>query len=102
MKIIVARPAKPRRSVQIPGLINRRPQEKRISFWITFKELLIKSSYSFEPKHTARTIALLDRIKDKYPLEDIVSHKFTLVQTTEAVKAVKDLKTIKAVLVPSG
>jgi L-iditol 2-dehydrogenase len=77
------------------------PAEGFHPFWITFKELTIKGSYSWEPRHTARAVALIDRIKDRYPLEKIVSHKFTLEQTTEAVQAVKDWKTIKAVLVPS-
>jgi 5-exo-hydroxycamphor dehydrogenase len=64
------------------------------------KELTVKGSYSWEPKHTARAVALIDRIKDRYPLQEIVSHRFTLEQTTEAFQAVKDWKTMKAVLVP--
>ena len=70
-------------------------------FWITFKEVTVKGSYSWEPKHTAKALALIDRIRNKYPLGDIVSHRFTLEQTTEAVEAVRDWKTMKAVLVPS-
>jgi threonine dehydrogenase-like Zn-dependent dehydrogenase len=77
------------------------PAESFHPFWITFKELTVKGSYSWQPKHTARAVALIDRIKDKYPLKDMVSHKFTLDQATEAVRAVQDWKTMKAVLVPS-
>jgi threonine dehydrogenase-like Zn-dependent dehydrogenase len=76
------------------------PAEAFHPFWITFKELTVKGSYSWEPRHTARAVALIDRIKDRYPLQEIVSHRFTLEQTTEAVQAVKDWKTMKAVLVP--
>lgn len=77
------------------------PAENFHPFWITFKELTVKGSYSWEPKHTARAVALIEKVQDKYPLQDIVSHKFTLEQTTEAVQAVKEWKTMKAVLVPS-
>jgi len=77
------------------------PAEDFHPFWITFKELTVKGSYSWEPKHTARAVALIEKVQDKYPLQDIVSHKFTLEQTTEAVQAVKEWKTMKAVLVPS-
>jgi len=69
-------------------------------FWVTFKELTVKGSYSWEPKHTARAVALIERIQHRYPLAEIVSHKFKLDQTSEAILAVKDWKTIKAVLIP--
>ncbi len=71
-------------------------------FWITFTEVTVKGSYSWEPKHTAKALALIDRIRNRYPLRDLVSHRFSLEQTTEAVEAVRDWKTMKAVLVASG
>jgi L-iditol 2-dehydrogenase len=77
------------------------PAENFHPFWITFKELTVKGSYSWQPRHTAKAVALLEKIQDKYPLRDLVSHKFTLEETTEAVLAVKEWKTMKAVLVPS-
>jgi Zn-dependent alcohol dehydrogenase len=46
-------------------------------------------------------VALIEKVQAKYPLQQIVSHKFTLEQITEAVQAVKEWKTMKAVLVPS-
>jgi L-iditol 2-dehydrogenase len=76
------------------------PAETFHPFWITFKELTVKGSYSVEPKDMARAVALIGRIKDKYPLKDIVSHTFPLEKTTEAVEAVRDWKVIKAALVP--
>jgi len=75
------------------------PAEGFHPFWITFKEVTVKGSYSWEPKHTAKAVALLGRIKDRYPLHEIVTHRFPLEKTTEAVEAVRDWKTIKAVLV---
>lgn len=77
------------------------PAENFHPFWITFKELTVRGSYSWEPKHTARAVALIEKIQGKYPLQDMVSHQFTLEQTTEAVQAVAEWKTMKAVLVPS-
>jgi len=86
--------------VVVGQFMNAGPAAGFHPFWITFKELAVKGSYSWEPKHTARAVALLDRIKEKYPLKEIVTHRFPLEQTTEAVEAVRDWKTIKAVLVP--
>jgi hypothetical protein len=42
----------------------------------------------------------MDRIKDKYPLKEIVSHTFPLEGTAEAVKAVRGWKVIKAAHAP--
>jgi len=86
--------------VVVGQFMNAGPADGFHPFWITFKELMVKGSYSWEPKHTSRALALLDRIRDKYPLKEIVTHTFPLEQTTEAVEAVRDWKTIKAVLVP--
>jgi threonine dehydrogenase-like Zn-dependent dehydrogenase len=67
---------------------------------ITFKQLTVKGSFSWsQPKITARTIAMMEKIKDRYPLKDIVSHQFPLERVNDAVKAVKEWKVIKAVLV---
>lgn len=71
-------------------------------FHVTFKDMTIKGSYSWEPRHTARAVDLIDRIKDKYHLSEMVSHRFTLEQTTDAVQAAKNWSVMKAVLVPAG
>ncbi len=87
--------------VVVGQFMNAGPAPNFHPFWVTFKEVTVKGSYSWEPKHTARAVALIDRIQNKYPLQEIVSHKFTLEHATEAIQAVRDWRTMKAVLVPS-
>jgi threonine dehydrogenase-like Zn-dependent dehydrogenase len=69
-------------------------------FWITFKHIIIKGSYSFEPRHTFRAIQLLTRTQNKYKFEKMVTHKFPLEEANEALLIAREWKSIKAVFVP--
>ena len=69
-------------------------------FWITFKHMTIKGSYSFEPRHTLRGIRLLARTRNRYKFEEMVTHKFPLEKATEALDAVRRWNVGKAVFAP--
>jgi len=84
-----------------PGqFMNAGPAKAFEPFYVTFKNCTYKGSYSWEPRHTYRAVRLIARIKDRYPLKDLVSHRYPLEQTTEALLAVKEWRAIKAVLAP--
>lgn len=69
-------------------------------FWITFKHMTIKGSYSFEPRHALRSIRMLARTRNKYKFEEMVTHKYPLEKANEALDAVRRWKVGKAVFVP--
>ena len=71
-----------------------------VDFNKPFKEINIRGSYSWEPKHTEKAVSFINSIKNKYPLGEIVTHKFPLEEATDAVLAMKSWEATKAVLVP--
>ncbi|MEM3022885.1 MAG: zinc-binding dehydrogenase [Candidatus Bathyarchaeia archaeon] len=76
------------------------PVEGFHPFWVTFKHITIKGSYSWEPRHTWRAVRFMSRTNSKYKFADLVSHRFPLEETTKAVEMVRDWKVVKAVLDP--
>lgn len=82
-----------------PGqFMNAGPAKDYYPFYLTFKNATMKGSYSWEPRHTYRAVELVNRIKSKYPLGELVSHKYPLEKITEAVIAVKEWKVVKAII----
>jgi L-iditol 2-dehydrogenase len=87
----------------VPGqFMDAGPASDFHPFWLTFKEINLRGSYSWEPKHTGKAVNFINSIKEKYPLEDMVTHKFPLEKATDAVLAMKDWEATKAVLIPEG
>jgi len=64
---------------------------------ITFRQLHLHGSASYTPKHIYAYLRLLEKIKDKYPIRELVTHKFELDQATEALEAMEKGESTKAV-----
>jgi threonine dehydrogenase-like Zn-dependent dehydrogenase len=76
------------------------PAEGFHPFWVTFKHITIKGSFSYEPRHLWRAVRFMAKANPKYGFKGLISHRFPLEETTEAVEAVRDWKVVKAVLDP--
>jgi len=57
---------------------------------------LVGSAYS-DPSHLLRYFELIERIKDRFPIEEMVSNEFRLEEVDNAIQAVGQLTTMKAV-----
>jgi 5-exo-hydroxycamphor dehydrogenase len=54
----------------------------------------------YEARHLYEAIRVATQYHDRFPLTEVVSHQFSLTETENALRAVKDLTTIKAVVRP--
>ncbi len=69
---------------------------------ITRKELTVLGAWGSEPKHWTRAIEFLRTRRDRYPFEELITHRFRLDQVNEALDAVAQWQTGKAVILPNG
>jgi L-iditol 2-dehydrogenase len=69
---------------------------------VTRKELKIFGSWGSEPQHWTVALELLRTRRDAYPFHELITHRFALEQANEALAAVADWQTGKAVLLPNG
>ena len=65
---------------------------------ITFKNVTILGQYGYTASLYSESIRLLSQ--GIYPYSSLVTHKFALEDTDDAIRALIDLKCMKAVLVP--
>ncbi len=77
-----------------PALLN--PQT------ITRKELTIVGSWGSEPQHWVTALEFLRTRRERYPFEQLITHRFGLDQVNEALAAVARWETGKAVVLPNG
>lgn len=54
----------------------------------------------YEARHLYEAIRVATQYHTRFPLTEVVSHRFALTETENALRAVKDLTTIKAVIRP--
>jgi threonine dehydrogenase-like Zn-dependent dehydrogenase len=59
----------------------------------------ILGSYAYPNSQIGTSLALLSRYADVYPFEDLVTHTFDVEQTEEAIKASRDKRCVKAMVV---
>jgi len=69
---------------------------------ITRKELEVHGSYGSEPHHWARALAFLRARRERFPFDELITHRFTLDQVNEALAEVAAWRTGKAVILPNG
>ncbi len=69
---------------------------------ITRKELTIIGSYGSEPQHWTVALEFLRSRREQYPFEELVTHRFKLDQVNEALQAVANWQTGKAVIEPNA
>ena len=67
---------------------------------ITRKQLEVRGSWGFEPRHTDMALRLLDSThwKDKFAAQ--ITHRFPLGEVNEALETVKQWRSSKAVIIP--
>jgi len=69
---------------------------------ITKKELEVYGSYGSEPHHWAKAIEFLRTRREWFPFHELITHRFGLEQVNEALDAVANWRTGKAVILPNG
>ena len=69
--------------------------------FIVRKNMKMYGSVFWEPKHLYRVLQLLATYNDQLSLQDAVTHRYGLEQSTSALEDVEALKCVKAVIDPS-
>lgn len=69
---------------------------------ITRKELTILGAWGSEPQHWTAALELLRTRQDRYPFAELITHRFDLSRTNEALARVAAWETGKAVILPNG
>ena len=67
---------------------------------ITRKQLEVRGSWGFEPRHTALAMQMLDTTHWKHKFAAQITHRFPLNEVNEALDTVKNWRSGKAVLLP--
>jgi len=67
---------------------------------ITRKQLAIYGSWGSEPRHMRQALEFLQARGDRFPFEQLVTHRFPLEKTTEALETTARWKSTKSVVVP--
>lgn len=69
---------------------------------ITRKELTVLGTWGSEPQHWVTSLEFLRTRRDRYPFHELITHRFAIGQANEALQAVANWQTGKAVIVPNG
>lgn len=69
---------------------------------ITRKELTVLGTWGSEPQHWTVALEFLRTRRARYPFHELITHRFGLNQVNEALAAVANWQTGKAVIVPNG
>lgn len=69
---------------------------------ITRKELTVLGTWGSLPQHWTIALEFLRTRRDRYPFHELITHRFNLNQANEALAAVANWQTGKAVLTPHG
>jgi L-iditol 2-dehydrogenase len=67
---------------------------------VTRKQLSVFGSWSSEPRHTRMALEFLGATAERFPFAEMVSHRFSLEQTNEALAASASGRSTKSVIVP--
>ena len=68
---------------------------------VTRKQLSVFGSWSSEPRHMKMAIGFLAATRKQFPFAEMVSHRFSLEQTNEALAVSASGQATKSVIVPS-
>lgn len=68
---------------------------------ITRKELTVLGAWGSEPQHWTAALELLRTRRERYPFDELITHRFRLDQVNEALRKVGAWETGKAVIVPN-
>jgi threonine dehydrogenase-like Zn-dependent dehydrogenase len=78
-----------------PGTVSLEPRV------LNNANLRIIGSALENPRHIRQAVAVAETWHSKFPLADVVSHRFRLEESQQALEAVGRLETVKAVIVPA-
>ena len=67
---------------------------------VTRKQLVVAGSWGFEPRHTQTGLQFLERTRDRFPFEKLISNRFGLEQVNEALQTTARWTGVKSVIVP--
>ena len=67
---------------------------------ITRKQLQLFGSWGSEPRHMAQALEFLRAKGDRFPFEELVTHRFSLDQVNEALAMTAQWQSTKSVVVP--
>lgn len=68
---------------------------------LTIKNVHVHGVTFAKPKHFYQSVQLAAKLQDKYPLAQLVTHRFRVDQANEALEAIKSGAVIKAVIDPT-
>jgi len=68
---------------------------------LTLKNMTIQGATFPKPKHYYGAVQLAARVQDRYPLAELVTHRFGIRDATHALAAVEAGKAVKAVIDPT-
>jgi 5-exo-hydroxycamphor dehydrogenase len=68
---------------------------------LTIKNLTIAGATFPKPKHYYGALHMAARLQDRYPLAELVSHRFGIAQAAQALELTKRGGAIKAVIDPT-
>ncbi len=68
---------------------------------VTRKQLSVFGSWSSEPRHMKMAIEFLRTTQKQFPFADMVSHRFSLNETNEALETSASGRATKSVIIPS-
>jgi threonine dehydrogenase-like Zn-dependent dehydrogenase len=68
---------------------------------ITRKELTVLGTWGSEPQHWTVALEFLRTRRDRYPFHELITHRFKINQANEALQAVANWQTGKAVIIPN-
>lgn len=69
---------------------------------ITHKELTVLGTWGSEPQHWTVALEFLRTRRERYPFHELITHRFRISQANEALQAVANWQTGKAVIVPGA
>jgi threonine dehydrogenase-like Zn-dependent dehydrogenase len=67
---------------------------------LCYKDIILIGQYGYPPHQYRKDLWLLEKHKDTYPFQQLVSHKFELGEAEEAIRSSERLECMKAALVP--
>lgn len=65
---------------------------------ITFRDLDILGVWAYPPTVLTTSLAIMEMTRDKYPYEELVTHKFSIEETEKAILTSRDKKCCKAIV----
>lgn len=80
------------------GAIGTQPMSPRD---LTIKNMRVAGATFAKPKHFYQSVHLAARLQDRFPLANLITHRFSVTDAAKALDLVKSGETIKAIIDPT-